>query len=142
MPEGKEPKFTKSGEPDGRGHGEGSKATRFTKDDGRKRPGRRTGSRDLKTIVKRVRDLPVGTEKNGRRGPNVDTQEGILRVVRKKALSGDIKAAAFLQNQFDRFEVPSVDPNEVARRLEEDADILAAAMKRGLLPSRGDGEKS
>jgi hypothetical protein len=82
-----------------------------------------------------VRDLPVATSANGKKNRTVSTQEGILLAQRKKALAGDTRAAVFMQNQIDRFEAPSVDPDETARLLDRDQKILAWAKSRGILPT-------
>jgi hypothetical protein len=134
MSRAKPPRFTKDGLPDNRGHGEGSKATRFSKDDGRKRPGRPSKASDLKTIVDRVRDMPVPMSQGGKKKRSVSTQEGVLLAQRAKALAGDTKAALFLQNQLDRFHTPLTDPDLIGTLLAEDQAILAAARARGVLP--------
>ena len=131
MPREKPPKITKDGLPDGRGHGQGSKATRFSAYDNRPRPGRPTGARDLKTIVAAIRNLPVA--KDGKR--RVIAQEAILRAQVKKALAGDTRAAQFVQSQIDRFEQPVVNPDLTGQLLAEDAEILAATLARGGLVS-------
>lgn len=141
MAKDKDPKLTKDGVPDNRGRSAGSKATQFAKDDGRRRPGRPKKSADQRTIVDRIRNTPVGLKPDGtRRRRSVTMQEAILLAQSKKALAGDTRAAQYVQNLIDRYEAPVVDPNETAKLLEEDREVLAWAKIRGVLPRGGDDE--
>lgn len=128
----KDPKFTKDGFPDGRGHGEGSKGTRFAKGDGRRRPGRPKGARDEKVLVNKIRDMKVEATINGRKR-KVDTQQALLMKQREKALKGDQRAAEFLDRKFQAFGPPVVEPDHITPLLESDREILKCAVRRGLI---------
>jgi hypothetical protein len=138
MAERKPPKIRADGEIDNRGHGEGSKSTRFAAGDGRPRPGRRKGSRDERTIVQAIRDMPVAVKDGSGRRKKVSTYDAILMTMRQKALAGDIKAAEVLLKRIERHEPPSVERNQTSDLLAEDRLILDAGRRRGLLPSAGD----
>lgn len=140
MAKGEPPKFRADGVPDGRGHADGSKETRFKPDDGRARPGRPKKSRDERTIVQAVRDMKVTVTDGGKRR-KINTAEAILLKLRQKALAGDHRAAETLLKRFDRYEVPTAEPDRTRELLAEDQQILEAAAARRLLPGPGfDGE--
>lgn len=122
------------GQPDGRGHSEASKPSRFSKGDGRKRGRRPKGSRDERTMILQMRDMPVfATGPDGKK-IKMTTPEAILYMQRQKALKGDLKAAEFLMKRFDRYEPPSVEPDHTSALMEDDAVILELSRMRGLLP--------
>jgi hypothetical protein len=138
MAERKPPKIRGDGDIDHRGHGEGSKGTRFAAGDGRPRPGRRKGSRDERTIVQAIRNMPVTVKDASGRIKKVTTYDAILMAMRQKALAGDIKAAEALLRRIDRHEPPSVEQDRTADLIAEDQLILDAARRRGLLPHPDD----
>ena len=138
MAKGEPPKFTADGVPDGRGHADGSKDTRFKADDGRARPGRPKKSRDERTIVQTIREMKVTVNEGGRRR-RINTLEAVLLTMRKKAVAGDVKAAEMLLKRFDRYEVPTAEPDRTRELLAEDRLILEAAAARRLLPGPGFG---
>ena len=117
-------KLRKDGQPDGRGHAEGSKANRLAKNDGRPRPGRPRGSRDAKSDICFVRDLPVALT-IGDKKRKVSTRLANLLKLREKALKGDQRAAEYLDRLFTQVEPPSVETDLTAALLEEDAQLLA-----------------
>jgi hypothetical protein len=125
-------KLKASGEPDMRGQGEGSRATRFGADDGRPRPGRRKGSKDIKTIVQAVQEMSIAVDIPGvpRR---INTFYAVLLKLREKALKGDTKAINMLIEKFGQYAPPSVEPDLTAQLLDEDQQILNFARERGLL---------
>lgn len=127
-------KLKASGEPDMRGHGEGSRATRFGPDDGRHRPGRRKGSKDIKTIVQAVQNMTIAVDIPGvpRR---IDTYHAALLKLREKALKGDVKAINMLFDKFGQYAPPSVEPDLTAQLLDEDQHILDFARERGRVPN-------
>ena len=126
-------KLKASGEPDMRGQGEGSRATRFGADDGRPRPGRRKGSKDIKTIVQAVQNMTIAVDIPGvpRR---IDTYHAALLKLREKALKGDVKAINMLFDKFGQYAPPSVEPDLTAQLLDEDQQILNFARERGRVP--------
>lgn len=106
MSDGQPPKpikLRKDGQPDGRGHAEGSKANRLAKNDGRRRPGRPPGSRDAKSEICAVRDMPVAVVIRGRQR-KVSTRMANLLKLREKALKGDQRAAEYLDRLFAQVE--------------------------------------
>lgn len=117
-------KLRKDGQPDGRGHAEGSKANRLAKNDGRHRPGRPRGSRDAKSDICFVRDLPVALT-IGDKKRKVSTRLANLLKLREKALKGDQRAAEYLDRLFAQVEPASVEPDLTAGLLEEDAQLIA-----------------
>ncbi|MCK0530832.1 DUF5681 domain-containing protein [Sphingobium agri] len=126
MSDGQPPKpikLRKDGQPDGRGHAEGSKANRLAKNDGRRRPGRPPGSRDAKSEICAVRDMPVAVVIGGRQR-KVSTRMANLLKLREKALKGDQRAAEYLDRLFAQVEPPSVEPDLTASLLEEDAQLI------------------
>lgn len=132
--EGKLPKIRKDGEVDRRGHSDGSKATQFAPGDGRKRPGRPKHSKDVRTEVYAIRDMPV-TITTGGKSRKVSTRMAIYLKMREMALKGNLKAAARLDSLFLQFEPINTDPDLTATLLADDQEILRAWADR----SRGAG---
>lgn len=122
-------KIRKDGEVDGRGRSDGSRATQFAAGDGRKRPGRPKHSKDDRTEVCAVRDMPVPFTMNGRRR-TVSTRAALLLKMRDKGLKGDQRAAEYLDRRFAQYEPVSTDPDLTATLLAEDQAILEAWAER------------
>jgi len=132
-PERKRINLRKDGEIDDRGHGKGSRATRFKAGDGRRRPGRSKGSRSEKSDVLMVRDMTVSVTM-GRRTSKATTRLAMLLAMRAKALKGDHKAIEWLDRKFGQYEPPEVDVGQTERLLVEDeAILLDDARARGLI---------
>lgn len=134
-------KIRSDGGIDGRGHGEGSVQTRFAAGDGRKRPGRTRGAKSLATIYREVAKMPLALELGGKK-TTISTAQGIVLKQREKALKGDQRAAEHLLVKIETHDPVEVRPDLTAQLLEEDADLLASARARGLLPPTvrdGDG---
>jgi hypothetical protein len=126
-------KLKASGEPDMRGQAEGSRATRFGAGDGRRRPGRRKGSKDIKTIVQSVQNMTIAVDLPGL-PRKIDTYHAVLLKLREKALKGDTKAINMLFDKFGQYAPPSVEPDLTAQLLEEDQEILRFARERRRVP--------
>ena len=136
----KEPKFRKDGHPDGRGHGEGSKGSRFHKDDGRRRPGRPKGALSLKTIYLNAASMPIYVTINGKR-KRITTADAIVLKQREKALGGGERAAERFIEKLEQYSTIEVQPDLTAQLLAEDESILASAGRRGVIgrdPPSGD----
>lgn len=131
----KDPKFRKDGHPDLRGHGEGSKASRFQEGDGRRRPGRRKGALSLKTIYLNAGAMPIYVTINGKR-TRITTADAIVLKQREKALGGGERAAERFMEKLEQYSPIEVQPDLTGELLAEDEVILAGAAGRGLL----DGE--
>lgn len=128
----KEPKFRADGQPDNRGRSEGSKAQWFAPDDGRKRPGRKKGSKSLKTVYRAIAEIPIKAEIQGK-PKRISTKEGIVLKEREQALKGDHRAREHFLKRVAEYSPIEVEPDRTATLLAEDADILASAFERGLL---------
>jgi len=86
--------------------------------------GRRKGMRNLMTDVKRTLRVPVSVKEGGR-SRKISTQEGILLLLREKALKGDARALDRLIELASRFNNEASET--VAPALSaDDQDILAA----------------
>lgn len=127
-------KFKADGTPDGRGHAEGSKASRYTVNDGRERPGRPKGAISLKTAYARAaaRRVTYTDSKTGKQG-SMPTMEAIALKQREKALKGDEKATKRFEQRIDEYFPEEVDPLSTAKLMAEDEAILAHAAARGVL---------
>lgn len=140
----KDPKFRHDGEPDGRGHGEGSKASRFQKDDGRRRPGRPKGALSLKTIYLHAAAMPIYVTINGKR-KRITTADAIVLKQREKALGGGERAAERFIEKLEQYSPIEVQPDLTAHLLAEDEPILASAGWRRVIggdpPSGDEGEE-
>ena len=128
------PKQRADGEPDGRGHADASRATRFTPGDDRPRPGRRKGSKSLKTIYLAIAATPVVLDRNGRK-KKISTTEGIVMKQREKALKGDQRASERFLDRIVEYSPPEVQLDLTQALLAEDAQLLADARRRGVIPS-------
>lgn len=128
----KEAKFRLDGQPDGRGHAEGSKSTRFAVDDDRPRPGRKRGSKSLKTVYQAVAEIPVEAEIKGKR-KRITSKEGIVLKEREQALKGDHRAREHFIKRLSEYSPIEVEPDRTTLLLAEDEAILACAFERGLI---------
>lgn len=131
----KPPKFRKDGAPDGRGHSEASHATRFAPGDNRPRPGKPKGAKSLKRVYLDVAAIPVVLDRDGKK-KKISTTHGIVMKQREKALKGDQRASEHFLDRITEFSPPDVQLDLTAALLEEDAVLLAAARRRGII---GDG---
>lgn len=129
----KPPRYRGDGLPDGRGHAEGSRPTRFAHDDGRKRPGRRKGSKSLKTIYQNIAAIPLTVDLGNGRKKRITSLEGMVHKQREKALKGDQRAAERFLERIADYSPPDVQLDLTAQLMEEDAVLLASARARGLL---------
>lgn len=125
-------KLKADGTPDGRGHSEGSKATRLRSGHKRPGPGRPKGSRDERSEVEEIKNMTVKAVVNGRER-RVGTRMFNMLRMREKAGKGDIRAIEWLDRKFAQYEPPVVELHLTAQRLEEDQAILADARARGVL---------
>ena len=116
-----------------RGHGEGSKATRFGQDDGRPRPGRKKGARDERTLLQLIKDLKVTVNLPGVPA-RIDTHLAYLLKLRERALKGDLKAIEMLDRKLAQYAIPSVQPDLTADLLAEDIAIIENARLRLTTP--------
>ena len=130
------PKQRLDGEPDGRGHADGSRATRFAQDDDRLRPGRRKGSKSLKTIYLQIAATPVVLDRDGKK-KKISTTEGIVMKQREKALKGDQRASERFLDRIMEFSPPEVHLDRTQALLAEDAELLAQARRREVITSVG-----
>lgn len=130
------PKYRADGEPDGRGHADASRATRFAPGDERPRPGRRKGSKSLKTIYLNIAATPVVLDRNGRK-KKISTTEAIVMKQREKALKGDQRASERFLERIIEYTSPEVQLDLTQALLAEDAELLAEA-RRQVLPTSGD----
>jgi hypothetical protein len=137
----KPPKFRLDGEPDGRGHAEGSKRTQFAEKDGRVRPGRTPGSLSLAKFYRDAAAAKITvTLPNGAKLRITKAQAIILRQA-EKALKGDQRAAERFLEKLEQYSPAEVQPDLTALKLLDDATMIAGARKRGLLdPQDGDEE--
>jgi hypothetical protein len=140
----KGPKFRKDGHPDGRGHSEGSKGSRFGEDDGRRRPGRPKGALSLKTIYLNAAAMPIYVTINNKRR-RITTADAIVLKQREKALGGGERASERFIEKLEQYSPIEVQPDRTGELLAEDQAILASAAARGLLgdgepPTTGEGE--
>lgn len=132
----KPPKFRADGGPDGRGHADGSRATRFAIDDGRRRPGRTKGSKSLKHVYLDVAATPVVLDRDGRK-KKISTTHGIVMKQREKALKGDQRASELFLDRIAEYSPPDVQLDLTATLLDEDALLLAGARRRGVVGDSG-----
>lgn len=132
----KTPKFRLDGGPDGRGHADGSRATRFASGDGRRRPGRTKGSKSLKQIYLDVAATPVVLDRDGRK-KKISTTQGIVMKQREKALKGDQRAIERFLDRIAEYSPPDVQLDLTATLLEEDAVLLAGGRQRGVIVESG-----
>lgn len=132
----KPPKFRADGEPDGRGHAEASRAIRFAPGDNRPRPGRRKGSKSLKSIYLDVAATPVVLDRDGRK-KRISTTHGIVLKQREKALKGDQRASEHFLDRIAEFSPPDVQLDLTDSLLAEDALLLADARRRGIIGNGG-----
>lgn len=121
------------GLPDGRGHGDGSRSTRFAQGDGRKRPGRKKGSKDLKTIYQNTAAMPLTVDLGNGQKKRISSVEGMVLKQREKALKGDQRSAERFLERIAEYSPPDVQLDLTAQLLAEDAVLLANARARGLL---------
>jgi hypothetical protein len=128
------------GAPDGRGHAEASRATRFGAEDGRPRPGRKKGARSLKTVYQTAAEVAVDAEIKGKR-KRITTKEAIVLKEREQALKGDHRAREHFIKRLAEYSPIEVEPDRTTLLLAEDEAILASAFERGLIgvqPLTGD----
>jgi hypothetical protein len=128
----KEIKTRLDGGPDGRGHAEGSKATRFAVEDRRPRPGRKKGAKSLKTVYQAVAEIPVEAEIKGKR-KRITSKEGIVLKEREQALKGDHRAREHFIKRLSEYSPIEVESDRTTQLLAEDEAILATAYERGLI---------
>ena len=134
----KPPKHRGDGLPDGRGHADGSRQTRFAHDDGRARPGRRKGSKSLKTIYQTTAAIPLTVDLGNGRKKRISSLEGMVLKQREKALKGDQRSTERFLERIADYSPPEVQLDLTAQLLEEDAVLLADARARGLLGACAD----
>ena len=128
----KEPKIRLDGQPDQRGHSEGSKSTRFGVDDGRKRPGRTKGAKSLKTVYQAIAEMPVRADVPGI-PKRISTKEGIVLKERDQALRGDHRAREHFLKRLAEYSPIEVEPDRTGQLLADDEIVLADAFRRGLI---------
>ena len=128
----KEPKIRLDGQPDRRGHSEGSKSTRFGVDDGRKRPGRTKGAKSLKTVYQAIAEMPVRADVPGI-PKRISTKEGIVLKERDQALRGDHRAREHFLKRLSEYSPIEVEPDRTGQLLADDEIVLADAFRRGLI---------
>lgn len=131
-------KIRGDGLPDGRGHADGSRQTRFAHDDGRKRPGRSKGSKSLKTIYQTTAAIPLTVDLGNGRKKRISSLEGMVLKQREKALKGDQRSTERFLERIADYSPPEVQLDLTAQLLEEDAILFASARARGLLAPRDD----
>jgi hypothetical protein len=129
----KEPKFLPNGLPDGRGQSEGSRATRFARDDHRKRPGRTKGALSLGTIYRTVGGAIITLTLQNGKTKRISKAEGVILKQLELALKGDQRAAERFLEKFEQHSPTEVQPDLTALKLIDDEEILASAYRRGLL---------
>ena len=127
------PKLRGDGSPDGRGHADGSRSTRFAADDNRPRPGRRKGSKSLKTIYQTTAAIPLTVDLGNGRKKRISSLEGMVLKQREKALKGDQRSAEQFLVRITDYSPPEVQLDLTAQLLAEDAELLKSARARGLL---------
>ena len=88
--------------------------------------GRRKGVRNLETDVKRVLAKPVRLKEGGRTQKRT-TQEGILLVLREKALRGDARALDRILNLAQRFDSDLAEPAGLTPSADDQAILDAFA---------------
>lgn len=132
MPAPKEPKFLANGLPDGRGQGEGSRATRFARDDDRRRPGRTKGALSLGTIYRTAGGAVITLTLQNGKTKRISKAEGIILKQLDLALKGDQRAAERFLGKYEQYSPTEVQPDLTALKLIDDEDILAGAYRRGL----------
>lgn len=131
----KEPKFLPNGLPDGRGQGEGSMATRFARDDNRRRPGRTKGALSLGTIYRTAGGAIITLTLQNGKTKRISKAEGIILKQLDLALKGDQRAAERFLEKFEQYSPTEIQPDLTALKLIDDEEILASAYRRGLLGS-------
>jgi hypothetical protein len=130
----KEPKYREDGGPDGRGHAPGSVATRFGSGDGRPRPGRTKGAKDMKTIYMTAASMPViATDPKTLKKTRYITKEALVLKQRDKALKGEDRALERFIDRIETYDPPEVDADRTGTLLAEDAELLAEAFGRGAI---------
>jgi len=87
--------------------------------------GRRKGSRNLKTDVKRTLSMPLRVKEAGRTRKR-STQEAALMVLREKALQGDIRSIVHLLELALRFNNEVAEAGPAQALSADDQAILAA----------------
>ena len=104
--------------------------TRFQPGQSGNPSGRRKGLRNLKTDVQRTLKMPVKVKKGGR----ISTQEGLLMVLREKALKGDARGLDRMLGYASQY---NNEPGEtVAQALSTDDQAILAAYTDEILSSR------
>jgi hypothetical protein len=126
-------RFKADGTPDGRGHAEGSRATRFGKGDGRRRPGRPKGAISLRSAYEKAAALPVYSAD---RRQKWSTADAIAMRQREKALKGDEKATKRFEDRIASYFPEAVDTANMNDLLAEDLAILRRGEARGAIPPR------
>lgn len=92
--------------------------------------GRPKGVRNLRTDVKRTLKLPVRVNEAGR-SRKISTQQGMLMMLREKALKGDARALDRLTELASRFNnEPAV---EMAEAVSADDEAILAAYRAEIL---------
>ena len=129
----KPPRLKANGEPDMRGHADGSKRTRLAPGDGRRRPGRPKGAKDERTLVRLIQNMTVPINMPGL-PKRINTQFACLLKLREKALRGDLRAIEMLDRKLGQHAPPYIEPNLTEDLLAEDAEILRDAERRGSVP--------
>ena len=133
MPEPKPPRLRNDGGPDGRGHGEGSKASRFAKDDNRRRPGRTKGALSLGTIYRTAGGAIITLTLQNGKTRSITKAEGVILKQLELALKGDQRAAERFLEKYEQYSPTEAQTDLTEVKLIEDQDILASAYLRGLI---------
>lgn len=126
-----ERKIRKDGGPDGRGHADGSRASQFRTDDGRKRSGRPKGAKSLATLYREISKIPVSVTMPNGKVRKISTVEAIVMKQREKALRGGERAGERFIERLHQYSPPEVQTDRTTELLEEDSALLAAALGRG-----------
>ncbi len=127
-------KFRPDGEPDGRGHSEGSKEGQFKPGDGRERPGRPKGSKSLRTIYRTAGDSKIAVTTGGKTR-KIAKKEALVLKQLDLGLGGRQRAAERFLDKVEQYSPIEVEPDLTAQLLAEDEAILAIAQQRGLIPA-------
>jgi hypothetical protein len=107
------------------GYGKPPTHSRFRPGQSGNPAGRRKGVRNLSTDVKRILKAPVKVKAGGR-ARTISTQEGVLMVLREKALQGDPRARDRFLELAERFNNDAGESGPPQALAADDQAILAA----------------